>query len=346
MADAIWRSLRGHRQQLEHFRRAIARGRTAHAYLFVGPEGIGKRLFARTLAQCLFCPRVPDAELEACGACASCRQVVAGTHPDLLTLACPEGKRELPLAALIGERDKRGREGLCHDLSLRPMLSHRRVAIIDDAHTMTAESANALLKTLEEPPAGSILILLSPSADAILPTIRSRCQPVQFAPLSDHDVADLLVAQGSGLSDAEARDLAALSGGSLETARQLLQPELRALRRSLHEALSRSPVDPLRLSGLVLAAIEEHGGDPAGQRQMAVWVVDFAMEFFRSRLRELAGGEPPLPEAARDAIDRLGAQFERCLDAAQQLEHAMPVPLCLDGCWDELSRIARGATPV
>jgi DNA polymerase-3 subunit delta' len=136
--------------------------------VFVGPDGVGKRLVAKGIAQCLFCQRVSDEQLDACGACAACRQVLADTHPDLLTVGCPEGKRELPIALIAGEGERRGREGLLHDLSLRPMSATRRIAIIDDADTMNEESANALLKTLEEPPPGSLLFLISPSLDALL----------------------------------------------------------------------------------------------------------------------------------------------------------------------------------
>ena len=111
----IWESLKGHRRTVDLFRRAMRRQRGAHAYLLIGPEGVGKRRFATGLAQCLFCERTSDAELEACGECAACRQVQAGTHPDLLAVSCPEGKRELPISLMIGDRDKRGKEGLCHE---------------------------------------------------------------------------------------------------------------------------------------------------------------------------------------------------------------------------------------
>ncbi len=91
----IWEKIRAHDQQREMFRRAMRRRRLSHAYLFFGPEGVGKKLFARALAQCLFCSRFDDAELEACGECSACRQMAAGTHSELLEVGCPEGKSEL-----------------------------------------------------------------------------------------------------------------------------------------------------------------------------------------------------------------------------------------------------------
>jgi DNA polymerase III subunit delta' len=335
----MWHHLRGHHRLIELFRRAIRRGRGAHAYLLTGPEGIGKRLFARTVAQCLFCQRVPDEDLDACGECPSCRQMQAGTHPDLLEVGCPEGKRELPISLIAGSDERRGKEGLCYELAMKPMTAGRRIAIIDDAQTMNDASANALLKTLEEPPPGSILFLLTPSVDAILPTIRSRCQPVMFAPLSDTDVADLLVELG-WVSDASvAAETAALCEGSLATAQQLLRPELRQLRQSLLRALARTPMQSLPVTADVQAALEELGGDTATQRRYAGWVTRFCVEYLRSRLRDVEQTTP-------DDVDRLSAQVERCLDAEGHLAQSMPVPLCLEGLFDDLARIGRGAVTV
>src|SRR5689334_25107569 len=97
----IWNDLRGRDDQIEMFRRTIRRGRLASAYLLVGPEGTGKKLFAQKLAQCLFCETVVDADLDACGTCPGCRQMQAGSHPDFLFVDCPEGKREIPLERIV-----------------------------------------------------------------------------------------------------------------------------------------------------------------------------------------------------------------------------------------------------
>ncbi|MCA9081573.1 MAG: hypothetical protein KDA58_13500, partial [Planctomycetaceae bacterium] len=170
----IWDRLKGHQTQVEMFRRAIDRQRLAHAYLLVGSHGIGKRLFVHLLAQCLFCDQHAEEELLACGRCSGCKQVLAGTHPDLLEVGCPKGKKELPIELLVGPPERRGREGLCHDLALRPMSASRRIALINDAELMNEASANALLKTLEEPPRDSLIFLTTPDTEPILPTIRSR----------------------------------------------------------------------------------------------------------------------------------------------------------------------------
>ena len=145
-----WHSIRGHDQVVAALGRALAQGRFPHALLFVGPEGIGKRTFALTLAQALLCPRRPESALDPCGSCPSCLQVRVGTHPDLLRAGRPEDKHDLPIQVI---RD------LCLDLGLKPMLGTRKVAIIDDADDLNEEAANAFLKTLEEPPLHTKFVL-------------------------------------------------------------------------------------------------------------------------------------------------------------------------------------------
>lgn len=350
----IWQALRGHSRQIEMFRRAVQRDRLAHGFLLVGPPGIGKRKFAKLVAQCLFCTsRTPD-QLDACGECPSCRQVTAGTHPDLLVVERPEGKQELPIDLLIGPPERRGREGLCHDLALRPMTASRRVAIIDDAHTMNDASANALLKTLEEPPAGAILFLTAPESESILPTIRSRCQPILFSPLSPEDITELLIDQGMETDRTQAAAIAALCEGSLETAAQLQSSELRAIRSSVYRQLALSDFDSLGASKHFLATLEEQGKDPATQRKAAIWLVRFASDFYRRLLG--VSGQSIADEAASIAavrarfspddlvaFDRWGLMLDRCLEAETQLLASMPVPLCLDAFCHDLGRIGRGA---
>lgn len=336
------------------FRHALARGRTAHAYVFAGPAGVGKRTVARGIAQCLFCEKRGDTDLDACGDCPACRQVRAGSHPDLLTVACPEGKRELPIALIAGADDRRGREGLLHDLSLRPMSATRRIAIIDDADTMNEESANALLKTLEEPPEGSLLFLISPSMDALLPTIRSRCQPIHFGPLPENDVAELLRELGWETDSHSANAVAALSEGSLTTARQLLDPSLRKLRDEVHTRLSAAELLPMQASDALIALVEELGSDVPAQREAAGWLIRFAVVHYRELLTSAAAHQGNIDSPAwqallarcrgdwREAADRLAAAIDRCVQADAQLAQMMPVPLCLEGLFDSLARIQRG----
>ncbi len=122
-------------------------------------------------------------QIEACGECRACRGFAAGNWPDFMEIGLPAGKTEIPISLILGESDKRGREGLCFELSMSPQASERRVALINDAHRMNQEGANALLKTLEEPPSHALILLVCDNPDSLLPTIRSRCQVIRFFPL-------------------------------------------------------------------------------------------------------------------------------------------------------------------
>ena len=188
-----WKRVRGHEAQAEAFDRAVRRGRLAHAYLFVGPPGVGKRLFAVELAKALLCESRPAAgRLEGCDHCPACTQVEAGTHPDFFTASRPPETAEFPISLM--------RE-LCQHFSLKAARGRGKVVVIDDADDLNAESANCFLKTLEEPPPGSVLILIGSSTDRQRQTIVSRCQVVRFRPLSPEMVGEVLQDQRRGRSD-------------------------------------------------------------------------------------------------------------------------------------------------
>ena len=346
-------------REIDKLRLSAASGRLAHAYAFVGPSGIGKKRFAFELAMCLLCDNYTDAELNSCGQCASCRQLAARTHPDLLTVSLPEGKSELPLELFIGDRESgmRGKEGLCHDLSLKPMSARRRVAIIDDAEWMNDAGANAMLKTLEEPPPNSVLILIVTSADRLLATIRSRCQVVTFQPLAPADVERLLIQEGITANEREAAQVAGLCEGSLDAARQLLDPGLRSLRDELYELLAADPFRSVQTGGRMIEFVETAGSEKSSQREYAGWIVRFCVEFFRRALLAVAGGPVSaageivqarkfaerLGDANVETIDRVVELVERCLAAEGQLEANAAIPLCLEALFDDLGRMLRAA---
>src|SRR5688572_29854914 len=243
----MWQGIEGHDRIVARFRRAIEQGRLASTFLFVGPEGIGKRAFAIALARSLLCERRDDAQLDVCGICPSCVQVAARTHPDLHFIGLPEGKSSIPIKLLIGEDETRMREGLCYDISLKPFGGKRKIAIVEDADYLNrAEVANCLLKTLEEPPPRSLLILVGTSESKQLPTIRSRSQVVRFEPLSREIVERLLVEKRLVADPAEARRLAAQSEGSISRALELADPELWQFRDELLAALAREPLESYR----------------------------------------------------------------------------------------------------
>ena len=226
----MWQGLRGHDAVVEQFRRTLRVGRLASTYLFVGPEGIGKRSFAMKLARTLLCPQLDESRLEPCGSCESCRLAESGSHGDLHLVAREPGAKFLKIEYFIGDREHRHREGLAFELALRPHVGTRRVAVIDDADWLNQESANALLKTLEEPPLGAVIILVGTSRSRQLPTILSRCQVIRFHPLPTDELAELILAQGIAATSDAAEQLALRSEGSLSRARELADEALWQLR--------------------------------------------------------------------------------------------------------------------
>lgn len=341
-----WEQLKGHQEQLELFRRSLQRQRLSHAYVLAGPEGIGKRQFARLMAQSVFCRNHDFENLRVCGDCRACHSFAANTWPDYIEIGVPEGKNEIPIALIAGAEGKRGREGLCYELSMAPQASERRVAVINDAARMNTESANALLKTLEEPPADSLILLVCDNPDTLLPTIRSRCQIVRFFPLNEEDVRLILLSEEIVEDEAEAASIASLCEGSLETARQLLNPELRQLKASVAKQLQQmEAMKPLRIAATVVEGIEEMSSSTAEQRQNAQWLLRFLSDAIRGRLRALAHGDlsDPLTQklGARSGVDLLTPMLERTIAASRQIDGSSPVKLVIEALFDELARTAR-----
>ena len=336
----IWDSLKGHTDQIEMFRRAISRGRLSHAFLFCGPNGIGKKRFARLLAQCLFCTSFPDTELDACGECPSCRQMQAGTHPDFLFLECPEGKNVFPIDLIAGHRDNRGREGLCYELSLKPTDSPRKIAVLDHADLMNQESANAFLKTLEEPPGYATIILLAGSRDSLLPTIQSRCQAVRFSPLSESMLSELLLEQQLVENSTEAASLAEMCEGSMQVAKQLSNSEFHELRRLIEQSLSKGDFHGTQVADEVVSALESLG-DTNAQRRGADWIAHYCIEFYRRALRKIGDEGDTSNESTFFAAERVGMLIERSAETLKQIERSAPVSLSLHGLFSDLLRIER-----
>ena len=353
-----WHGIYGHDDVVERFRRALGRGRLASSFLFVGPEGIGKRSFALKLAEALLCRTRPEEAMDPCGTCPACLQVAAHTHPDLELVAKPKDKSFLPLELLIGDKEHRMRRGLCHSIALKPFMGGRKIAIIDDADFLNPEGANSLLKTLEEPPPRSVLILISTSPAKQLPTIRSRCQLVRFQPLSTEIVAELLMRHGVVESEAEARRLAAHSGGSLSRAAELADPELWAFRTQLYKQLAEPVLQSGRLAKAVVAFVDEAGREAPPRRRRARQVVGLATQFYRDLVHALSGADHTGDAELRDAVERAmrtwpgdelaaAACLERCLVASEQIDRNAYLPTLLE-CWlDDLSKtLAPGQTPV
>lgn len=340
----MWQGIEGHDSVVEQFRRAVARGRLAGSYLFIGPEGVGKRSFALKLAQTLLCLGRSSAEFAPCGHCDACLRVEAATHPDLDLVAKPADKSSLPLELLIGDEQHRGRDGLCYRLALRPVLGGRKIAIIDDADFLRVEAANSLLKTLEEPPPGSVLILIGTSLAKQLPTIRSRSQVVRFRPLAPAIVARLLVERGLVSEASEADRLARHGQGSLARAAELADPALWQFRDELLGRLARVGSDSVALAAEVNQFVAKAGKAAPARRARLRQVVAFAVEYYRDVLRrhvamggttQAASGVPASPPPGRVA-----AMLERCLDALEQIDRNVHQTVLIEGWIDDLAVLA------
>jgi DNA polymerase III subunit delta' len=343
-----WHGIEGHDEVVEKLRRAVARNRLASSFLFCGPAGVGKRTFALRFAQALLCQARPVEDLDPCGACASCAMALAGTHPDIEVIAKPEDKAFLPVELFLGDQQHRGREGLCHWIGLKPFLGGRRIAIIDDADFFNDAGANCLLKTLEEPPPQSVLILIGTSPARQLPTIRSRCQLIRFLPLDEATVARLLMAKEIMSDPAEAARLARFSEGSLQTARDLADADLWSCRRGLLEKLSAETLDSVGLAQSITAFVDEAGKEAPARRARLRRIVSFAAGFYRGlvhvrsdlALPEDAELRGPLEAAERnfpgDAL--LAARcLERCLEALGQIDRNAHQATVIEGWLDDLA---------
>ena len=205
----------------------MAREKIPHAYLFTGISGIGKTTTAMALTMALNCQEPVNGD--ACGHCVSCRQMKSGNFPDFLSIR-PEGKN----IKIDQIRD------LNRKLGFAPVSGRYRVIVLYQAETMTTEAANSLLKTLEEPPPGNILILKVTEPLDLLPTIVSRCQRVPFQPLPVDDMAYWLVKQ-KGVDAEMAAILARISGGSLGRALKMCEGDFFEKRQEWLQRLIRLP---------------------------------------------------------------------------------------------------------
>ena len=198
----------GHQQSIAFLQSAVTHERLAHAYLFHGEDAVGKRLTAVRLAQALNCERPPETQgLDSCGSCRSCRQIEARTHPDFFIIE-PDPEQATRQIKIEQVRE------IEHQIMYRPLIGERKICLIDDADRMTIGAANALLKTLEEPPAHSLFLVISSRPAALPATIRSRCQALRFTTPARTQVEAALILKRE-LPPADARFLAIVSEGRI-----------------------------------------------------------------------------------------------------------------------------------
>jgi DNA polymerase-3 subunit delta' len=335
-----WNSYLGHERQRTWFRNAIRHNRLASTFLMVGPDGIGKRTFARLLAKTMLCTGSDPSDFSPCCRCEACAQIEASSHPDLIEIARLPDKTGLIMDQLVGEKETRMRSGLCYELRMKPYSGRRKIAIIDDADTIAEEGANALLKTLEEPPPGSLIFLISTSVQRQLPTIRSRCQLARFQPLTAEHLSQLVLRLGFAESEDEARTVAAHANGSIATVAHWVDEDLKSFRQELFGQLVQRPLDFTKLAKAVQGNMESVGSDSQPRRERLKIILDFALQFYRGAMQaslpheqhgSSEGKELP-PHWQTLGSDAFIAAIKRCLEAREHLDR-MVSPASLIEAW-------------
>ncbi len=196
----------GHSTPIGWLQRAVQSNHLAHAYLFVGENAIGKKLTAMRMAQAISCDSYCESMApDPCGVCKSCYQIEAQTHPDFLLIQ-PDSEGQNPQIKIERVRE------IEHHVVYRPLIGARKICLIDEVDRLTVGAANALLKTLEEPPDHCLFLLITNRPSSLLPTIVSRCLVVRFSPSSPAKVKTHLMGVRN-LAESEARLISNISGG-------------------------------------------------------------------------------------------------------------------------------------
>ena len=265
-----------------------AKGRLAHALMFIGPAGIGKHQLAERFAQSLLCAQ-PHADGQPCGQCHACSLYAAGTHPDLFRLSPEEDSKNIRIDQI---------RALIERISLSSHYGRHKVVILNPADAMNIAAANALLKTLEEPPADTILLLITDRPSFLPATIRSRCQTLRFA-LPARDEAQAWLATQLGNPE-EAAVLLALAGGAPLAAQDLAEEQLTRRQEMLNDwqQLARGKADPVKLAADWVKP---------GLRLPITWIYGWVADMIRLR----NGGENQLTnQDAKAALQNLAEELD------------------------------------
>lgn len=202
----------GHEHLIEHLQSAIAMGKVSHAYILDGEKGSGKKFLADIFAAALQCE---EKGTTPCGKCTSCRQAEGKNHPDIIRIT-----HEKPNTISVDDI----RQQLCGDIMIKPYKGPYKIYIVDEAEKLNVQAQNALLKTIEEPPAYAVILLLTTNAESFLPTILSRCVTLHLKPVKDSAVRKYLMEQVQ-VPDYQADICAAFAQGNIGKARRLAMSE-------------------------------------------------------------------------------------------------------------------------
>ncbi len=253
----------GQDEVVSHIRNSLLVKHIAHAYIFEGPTGCGKRTVAGLFAASLQCE---NAGVEPCGKCHSCAQSTSNSHPDVIRITPEKG-------SIIKVDEIRDR--LVKDMAVKPYSGNYKIYIVEGAQNMNESAQNALLKTLEEPPEYGVIMLLTTNAEKLLPTIRSRCVTLKFRPVPDDKVRSFLI-EKRGVSTQKADICAAFAQGVIGRALLLAEsPEFMEIRESAIELMKRvRDIDSYEMASAVEAVGKLRTSPEDYLDILAVWYKD------------------------------------------------------------------------
>ncbi|MEE9542841.1 MAG: DNA polymerase III subunit [Thermodesulfobacteriota bacterium] len=304
-----------HDREISILKRAVKSGRVAHAYLFAGIDGIGKRLTAKELGRALNCEEPLDSrDGDSCGRCASCTSFETSANLNYMEVA-PEG------GYLKIDKIRDLQRSARHKMD-----TSTRVIVVEGADAMQKQAANAFLKTLEEPTPGTVIVLLTSRPSVLLPTIISRCQRINFSPLPSETVASLIMDSETDtevtLTKEEAELIASLSMGSMAVAKNVL-------RSGVYKGDSKGGLSKLA-SGLFKDAPDtlltlKSAGEMAKDDDLYL-----ALDFLKLRIRDMvvAGeGAPEFAFASTEGIRPVGfEELDRIFEAVERAKRDMMPP--------------------
>lgn len=276
--------LKGQEAAVTFLKSSLKSEKLSHAYVFCGPSGVGKMLAAINFAKALVCAN--KVSLEPCDSCPACKKIEEFTHPDVFMLR-PEKEGQA-----IKIDDVRQ---LIKDIYLKPFEAKKKVYIIDEAQDMKHEAANALLKTLEEPPTDSILILIADNLKALFHTIVSRSQVVRFYPLRYDLIKELLIKE-HGMDEAKAHVLSRLSCGSLGEVTRYKDEDIYEKRSSLINSVTKRSIAELSFDDLPKEKVKLY--------------LDILLTWFRDILTAKAGADNSMLVNV-DKIDYISSEAKR-----------------------------------